>query len=75
MKRGQNTFNNRISVPALKERVEKERWQFILYDKLKVFFHDTKEKQKINHTEFEELAQKPRSPPRMNETLDPLTDQ
>jgi 16S rRNA G966 N2-methylase RsmD len=70
----QNTFNNRISVPALKERVEKERWQFMLYDKLKVFFHDTKEKPKINHIEFEELAQKPRFP-RITETLDPFTNQ
>jgi len=69
----QETFNNKISVPALKERVEKEKWKFILYDNLKTFFHDTKRKRKIEIEKFERIAQKPQMPRKTVETLELFT--
>ena len=71
----QETFNNRISVPGLRERVQEENWQFILYDSLKTFFHNTKRKRKINMEEFEKISQKPQMPKRTIETLELFTDQ
>jgi len=67
------TFNNKISVPALIERVQKENWRFILYDKLKTFFHTTKRKRKINVEEFERISQKPQIPKKTIETLEIFT--
>lgn len=34
----EETFYNKINVPALKERVQEENWRFIFYDDLKTFF-------------------------------------
>jgi len=68
------TFNNKISVPALRERVQKENWKFILYDNLKTFFHDTKRKRKVNVDEFEKISQKPQMPKKTVETLEIFTD-
>lgn len=68
------TFNNKIGVPALKERVQRENWKFILYDNLKTFFHDTKRKRKINAEEFEKISQSPQVPKKTVETLEIFTD-
>jgi len=70
----QETFNNKISVPALRERVQEEDWKFILYDNLKTFFHDTKRKRKIKVDEFEKISQKPQMPKKTVETLEIFTD-
>ena len=70
----QETFNNKISVPALRERVQKEDWKFILYDNLKTFFHDTKRKRKIKVEEFEKISQKPQIPKKIVETLEMFTN-
>ena len=69
----QETFNNKISVPALRERIQKENWKFILYDNLKTFFHNTKRKRKINIEEFEKISQKPQMPKKTVETLELFT--
>ena len=70
----QETFNNKISVPALRERVQKEKWKFILYDNLKTFFHNTKRRRKINAEEFEKISQKPQMPKKTVETLELFTN-
>jgi len=70
----QETFNNKISVPALRERVQKENWGYILYDKLKAFFRNTKRKRKINVEEFEKISQKPQMPKKTIETLEMFTN-
>jgi len=69
----QRNFNDRLSVPALQERVQKENWKFILYDSLKIFFHKAKRKSQINLDEFEEISQKPKTPKGVSETLEPFT--
>jgi len=69
----QETFNRKISVPALRERVQKENWKFVLYDNLKTFFHNTKRKQKIKVEEFERIPQKPQVPKKTVETLELFT--
>ena len=68
------TFNNKINVPALRERIQKENWRFILYDKLKIFFHDTKRKKKVNVEELEKISQKPQLPKKTVETLELFTN-
>lgn len=66
----QNTFYNKIAVPALKERVEKENWRFILYDDLKTFFYKTRRKRKIDLKEFEKISKKPKMPKKKVENLE-----
>jgi len=66
----QETFYNKISVPALEERVQKENWRFILYDDLKLFFHKIRRKRKIDAEEFEDIAQKLKMPKKKLETLE-----
>jgi len=70
----QETFNKKISVPALKERMQKENWNFILYDRLKTFFQNVERKPKISSEEFDEIAQKPQLPKKIIENLDAFTD-
>lgn len=70
----QGTFNNKISVPALRERVQRENWKFILYDNLKTFFHNTKRKRKIKVEEFEKISQKPQMHKKIVETLEIFTN-
>jgi len=69
----QETFYNKINVPALKERVQKENWRFILYDDLKNFCRKTKRRRKINVREFEKIAKKPQMPKRTIESLEMFT--
>jgi hypothetical protein len=69
----QGTFNNKISVPALRERVQRENWKFILYDNLKTFFHNTKRKRKIKVEQFEKISQKPQMHKKIVETLEIFT--
>ena len=71
----QETFNRKISVPALKERVQKENWKFILYDDLKAFYRNTKRKRKINIKEFEKISRKPQTPKKVIESLEIFTKQ
>lgn len=66
----QETFYNKINVPALKGKVQKENWRFILYDDLKSFFHKIRMKRKINAEEFEKIAQKPKMPKKKLKTLE-----
>ena len=69
----QETFYNKINVPALKERVQKEKWRFILYDDLKNFYHKTKRRRKIDVKEFEKISKKPQMPKRAIESLEMFT--
>ena len=70
----QGTFNEKVRVPALRERVQRENWKFILYDNLKTFFHNTKRKRKINVEDFERISQKPQIPKKTVETLELFTN-
>jgi len=66
----QETFYNKINVPALKERVQKENWRFILYDDLKAFFNSVKRKKKINVEDFEKISKEPKLPKKAVESLE-----
>lgn len=69
----QKIFNDRISIPALQDRVQKERWRFILYDRLKIFLHGIERQHRFDLKEFEEIAQIPQVPKKTVETLDSFT--
>lgn len=71
----QKTFNNKISAPALRERVQRENWEYILYDSLKTFYHSIKRKRKVNLEEFEEISLKPQMPKKIVETLEMFTNE
>jgi len=71
----QETFSRKIGVPALKERVQKENWKFILYDDLKTFFHNAKRKRKLNIEDFEKISRRPQTPKKVIESLEIFTKQ
>jgi hypothetical protein len=67
------TFNDRLNLPVLQERIKQEKWKYILYDTLKVFFDQFKRKKQFSIDEFEGIARKPESPKKLTESLEPFT--
>jgi 16S rRNA G966 N2-methylase RsmD len=67
------TFNDRLNVPVLQERIKQEKWQYILYDTLKVYFDHLKRKKQFNSDEFNEISKNPELPKKVTESLEPFT--
>jgi len=67
------TFNDRLNVPVLQERIKQEKWKYILYDTLKVYFDHLKRKKQFNSDEFNEISKKPELPKKVTESLEPFT--
>jgi len=70
----QETLSNKISVPALKERVQRENWKFILYGSSKTFYHNIKRKREVDVEEFEKISLKPQMPKKIVESLEIFTN-
>lgn len=70
----QETFYNKINVPALKERVQEENWRFIFYDDLKTFSEKIERKKKVSSEDFEQISQIPNLPKKTVETLELFTN-
>lgn len=67
------TFNDRLNVPVLQERIKQEKWKYILYDTLKVYFDHLKRKKQFNPDEFNEISKKPELPKKVTESLELFT--
>jgi uncharacterized protein YfkK (UPF0435 family) len=67
------TFNDRLNVPVLQEKVKQEKWKYILYDTLKVFFDHLKRKKQFSVDEFDEISKKPELPKKVTESLERFT--
>ena len=67
------TFDGRLNVPVLQDRIKQEKWKYILYDTLKVYFDHLKRKKQFNSDEFDELSKKPELPKKVTESLEPFT--
>jgi hypothetical protein len=69
------TFNDRLNVPVLQDRIKQENWKYILYDVLKVFFDHLKRKKQFSIDEFDEISKKPELPQKVSESLERFTSE
>ena len=67
------SFNERLNVPVLQERIKEEKWRYILYDTLKVYFDHVKRKKQLTADEVDEISKKPELPKKITESLEPFT--
>jgi len=66
------SFNERLNVPVLQERINQEHWKYILYDPLRAYFDSLKRKQIAPET-FESISKKPEVPKKITESLELFT--
>lgn len=71
----QDFFYQKISEPMIKEKLEKQKWGFIFYDKLVTFYEQNKKKTKIDPTDFERVYTVLKLKIKKQQTIDKLKDQ
>jgi hypothetical protein len=67
------SFNDRLNVPVLQERIKQEHWKYILYDPLKAYFDSLKTKKQVAPEAFESISKKPEVPKKITESLELFT--
>jgi 16S rRNA G966 N2-methylase RsmD len=67
------SFNDRLNVPVLQERIKQEHWKYILYDPLKAYFDVLKRRKQLPPETFESISKKPEVPKKVTESLELFT--
>jgi hypothetical protein len=67
------SFNDRLNVPVLQERIKQEHWKYIFYDPLKAYFDSFKRKKQVAPETFESISKKPEVPKKIKESLELFT--
>lgn len=69
----QKSFNERLNLPVLQEKIKQEKWRYILYDTLKIYYDSFKRKRTPFETDFEEISKNPELAKKIVESLDHFT--
>lgn len=67
------SFNERLNLPILQERITQEHWKYMLYDHLKAYFDGLKRKKQVALETFENISKKPEVPKKITESLEIFT--
>jgi DNA modification methylase len=65
----QDFFYQRISEPMIREKIEKQKWGFIFYDRLTTFYEQNKKKAKIDVSAFDKVCSIPKLKTQKQQTI------